>query len=240
MKILSIGNSFSQDAQRYLSRLAAAGGESFKCMNLYIGGCTLATHYNNMAKNNRDYELELNGESTGEKISIKEALESDSWDVVTLQQASRYSVDIDSYFPYIQSLYDYVRERCTGARILLHETWEYEKGFPNLQSIGYEDPSDMYRDLHLAYTKAGEKLCADGIIPCGTAMHLAINDGLRAHRDMFHASRGAGRYLLALTWYATLTGKDISENLVCDFDEPVGDDELKIVRSAVQRALGRK
>ena len=37
MKILSIGNSFSQDAQRYLHALAKADGENFKTVNLYIG-----------------------------------------------------------------------------------------------------------------------------------------------------------------------------------------------------------
>ena len=48
MKLLSIGNSFSQDAQRYLHRIAAAAGESLKCVNLYIGGCSLRTHYFNI------------------------------------------------------------------------------------------------------------------------------------------------------------------------------------------------
>ena len=40
MKILSIGNSFSQDAQRYLYRLAKKAGDTFKTVNLDIGGCT--------------------------------------------------------------------------------------------------------------------------------------------------------------------------------------------------------
>ncbi len=38
MYILSMGNSFSQDAQRYLHRIAAADGVEFYICNLFIGG----------------------------------------------------------------------------------------------------------------------------------------------------------------------------------------------------------
>ena len=41
MNILSIGNSFSQDAQRYLHDIAKADGVVLSAFNLYIGGCPL-------------------------------------------------------------------------------------------------------------------------------------------------------------------------------------------------------
>ena len=41
MQILSIGNNFSQDAQRYLHQIVDADGEALKCVNLMIGGCPL-------------------------------------------------------------------------------------------------------------------------------------------------------------------------------------------------------
>ena len=47
MNILSIGNSFSQDAQRYLHRIAKADGCTLNTFNLYIGGCPLSLHYRN-------------------------------------------------------------------------------------------------------------------------------------------------------------------------------------------------
>lgn len=37
MYILSMGNTFSQDAQRYLYRIAAADGMEFYTCNLFIG-----------------------------------------------------------------------------------------------------------------------------------------------------------------------------------------------------------
>ena len=38
MKILSVGNSFSQDAHRWLHHIAGLSGVSMETVNLYIGG----------------------------------------------------------------------------------------------------------------------------------------------------------------------------------------------------------
>ena len=71
MKILSIGNSFSQDAQRYLHNLAKFNGDNIKCVNLYIGGCPLRTHYINVLEDNKAYDFEFNGEKTEMTVGHK-------------------------------------------------------------------------------------------------------------------------------------------------------------------------
>ena len=91
MNILSIGNSFSQDAQRYLHQIAKAGGVNLNAFNLYIGGCSLSSHYRNMLSEERAYTLEMNGQSTDFYVSLKEALLNRNWDVVTIQQVSHES-----------------------------------------------------------------------------------------------------------------------------------------------------
>ena len=48
MNVLAIGNSFSQDATRYLSQIAQKGGDTLSVANLYIGGCSLETHFRNI------------------------------------------------------------------------------------------------------------------------------------------------------------------------------------------------
>ena len=65
MDILSIGNSFSQDAQRYLHQIAKADGVDIHSFNLYIGGCPLSKHYRNMLSEESVYTLEMNGSNTG-------------------------------------------------------------------------------------------------------------------------------------------------------------------------------
>ena len=53
LKILAIGNSFSVDAMEHLYGIAKDGGvENVLLGNLYIGGCSLATHAKNIAEEN--------------------------------------------------------------------------------------------------------------------------------------------------------------------------------------------
>ena len=116
MNILAIGNSFSQDATRYLHDIAAADGVTMHIANLYIGGCSLERHYRNMLSGQRAYELQYDGHLTGFNVSLQEALLNRAWDVVTLQQASPCSMDADSYFPYIAELYTYVKNASLRQR----------------------------------------------------------------------------------------------------------------------------
>ena len=62
--------------------------------------------------------------------------------------------------------------------------------------------------------------------------------GVTVHSaDGHHAARGAGRYLLALTWFKKLTGMDITGNTFNDFDVEVTDVEREKVIEAVNSVL---
>ena len=241
MKILSIGNSFSCDAQRYLHRLAKHDGVDLKTVNLYIAGCPLHKHYFNMLDDNRSYEFEFNGDKTGIFVTMRQALASDTWDVVTLQQSSNLSGKPDTYTPYIEELAAYVRKYCPKAKIVIHQTWAYEADCERLKKLMiFETNRDMLNALRDAYDRAAKLINADGIIPCGEAMMKALELGMeKIHRDTFHASLGAGRYLLALCWYKTLTGKDITGNSFDDFDVPVTEQERETVIKAVNSVLAQ-
>ncbi len=115
MKVLAIGNSFSQDATRYLHQIAEADGTDLKVVNLFIGGCSLKRHYFNILNDIKDYDFEFNGENTRIKVSVREALKSDEWDVVTLQQVSNESFNYETYQPYLNELAEYVSFFCTGC-----------------------------------------------------------------------------------------------------------------------------
>lgn len=210
MKILAIGNSFSQDATRYLQRIAGVAGERIKVVNLFVGGCPLRLHYINALEDRRNYAIQLHGESIGFFASIKEALISDTWDVVTLQQASSQSFNYDTYQPYLNFLADYVRKYCPKSKIYVHQTWAYEDGTERLHNMGYEKAADMFSDIEKTYQQAFEDIRADGMIPSGALMKELLKNGIeKVHRDGFHASLGLGRYALGLLWYKVLTGKKL-------------------------------
>ncbi len=232
IKVLSIGNSFSTDAQRYLHKVAAAEGVNIKCVNLFIGGCSLYTHYINMLEDSKSYELEFNGESTGFHVSIKQALISDNWDYVTLQQVSSLSFNYDTYMPYIAKLAEYVRLYAPKARLLLHQTWAYDAQSPRYESMKLGNPRNLIDGIVRACKSAANEINAYGIIPCGEAMMKAYEAGLPMHRDFHHASLGRGRYLLALTWDRFLTGR-CAVNEFSDFDTEVSRDDAEKIRSIV-------
>ena len=242
MRVLSIGNSFSWDAHRYLHEIAAQEKVNLTTANLFIGGCSLRMHYLNMLGDKTAYELQFNGQSTGIKVGLRQVLESDEWDVITLQQASHLSAHEDTYFPYIESLAQYVRTYCPKAKLYIHQTWAYEKGSERLQTVGgFENPLQMLQSLQKSYKQAAEKINADKIIPCGQAMYNATQMGIeKMHRDTFHASLGAGRYLLGLTWYKALLDKDIAHNAFVAFDEEVTQAEREIIVKAVNAAFGEE
>ena len=238
MNILSIGNSFSHDAQRYLHQIARAGGHDVLCMNLYIGGCSLERHSENIRTNARAYSLELNGFDSGISVSIQEALQSRQWDVVTLQQVSHMSIDYATFQPYLSELSDYVHKFAPDAEQVLQETWAYESGSQrHTEELGYTAWEDMYADVEKAYKYAAVDLGGLRIIPSGKALYEALQNGLPSvHRDTFHAKLGVGRYILGLTWYKTLCGGDVMANSFCDFDEPVSPEEIAIAKKSADSA----
>ena len=122
MNILAIGNSFSQDATRYLHRIARSDGFDLKVTNLYIGGCSLERHFRNMLSEDKAYGLESNGEITGFFVSLKEALLNRNWDYITIQQASHFSPDYNTYHP-VMKANDF--EEGTGHHSMIKEDGQW-------------------------------------------------------------------------------------------------------------------
>ena len=234
MNVLAIGNSFSQDATRYLHRIARADGVGLNVTNLYIGGCPLEQHFRNMHADERAYMLEYNGEQTRFAVSLKEALLNRSWDVVTLQQASPVSFEKETYFPYLTILTDYVKELCPKAKILLHQTWGYETGSAKAERTPFSCYEQMQEAVIKAYAEAAEEIDCAGIIPCGELLKKLTENGVeKIHRDGYHLQKGIGRYATALLWYRMLTGKTVAENTFCDWDEAVEEKDMLLAKRLV-------
>lgn len=224
VKILVISNSFGTDATRYLHNVARNEGKAFKVVNLYIGGCSLYRHYRNMLADAKEYELQINGHSSGFYVSIKEALLSDEWDYVVTHQCSPKSGDPDSYFPYLEKLADYIREFAPKAKLLLQMTWTFAEGAPRFKLTSFSTRNEMIPAITDCYEAAAKRINADGIIPTHNAM-CALYDiiGESTYRDGFHVHLGHTRYMIACLWYMMITGKDIRKPFY-DFDVEVDPD----------------
>ena len=240
MNILTIGNSFSQDATRYLHQIAKSAGVQFQVVNLEIGGCPLEKHFRNIKADAKAYAFEFNGTYTGFQLSIKEALLNRSWDVITIQQVSTQSPHYHTYQPYLNFCVDYIKEHCPKAKIYLQQVWSYENGGTQLLNwTNFKDTDEMFENTKASYDQAVIDSGAEGVIPSGEVMLELMHGGFKVHRDGFHASLGLGRYAIALTWFSRLTGRSVDDVTFNEFDEPVSEEEIAAAKQAVKTVMER-
>lgn len=236
MKILSIGNSFSDDAQRYLHAIARAEGVDIETFNLCIAGCPLETHAANVKGVEKKYYYHYNGDvECNDLITLQEGIAMREWDIVTLQQVSSHSFKEDTYYPYIYEVAAYVREKLPKAKIYIHQTWAYEHGCQRAFEVTDGRGAEYMLDgIRRAYKRAKEEIKAEAIIPSGELMELLYQNGAaKIYRDTFHASYGLGRYAVGLLWFKLFTGRSVLNNSYCEFDEPVSESDLAIARKCV-------
>lgn len=223
VKLLAVGNSFSQDALYYLHDMAACGGIELYTVNLYIGGCPLKRHYQNLADSKEEYLYEANGISTGRYTSANQVLKEEKWDYILTQQASHDSGLEETYQPYLEGVLDYFRRACPGAERLLQETWAYETDSAHPQFDRYHySQREMYEKLKHCYAKAAQSMKVR-LIPCADVIQALRGKSPFRHelgerslcRDGFHMDMIYGRYALAAVFYSFLFNRSVCENPFC-------------------------
>ena len=123
LRLFLIGNSFSQNATRYLPQLAAEGGHPLKIGRAELGGCSLQRHWE-IAEAAEKNPGDPKGKAYNGK-SLRELLSVGTWDVVTIQQNSMNSGDVTTYSPYAKKLVALVKSIQPKARIVMQQTWAY-------------------------------------------------------------------------------------------------------------------
>lgn len=218
MKILAIGNSFSQDATKYLQTVAKSTGEELFVRNIYIGGCSLERHALNIKTGEVAYAYEEDAQKIGE-ISIGDALTREKWDFVTVQQVSGKSGKIETYEPFMGELMTFIKEKAPQATVVFHRTWQYEKGSHHGDFPSYGcDRDRMYECIVEATGEAARRYGLE-IIGSGDAIHRAVEllefdpeqGGVSMYRDGFHLGLTYGRYLAALVWFEFFTGRSAKD-----------------------------
>ncbi len=219
LKVLMIGNSFSDDTIEYAYQIAQSMGiEEIVLGNLYIGGCKLSTHWSNAANNSAAYEYRryINGAwhtTSGTQLSF--ALADEDWDIVTLQQNSGTSGQPATHSD-LDKLMQYIRDNTTNPdiRIAWNMTWAYQQNSNHADFPIYNrDQMTMYNAIVSTVKSEIETRGFDAIIPNGTSIQNARTSflGDTLTRDGYHLSYDMGRYIAGLTLVSTLTGIDASE-----------------------------
>ena len=229
LKLLAIGNSFSNNALEYLPILAKELGiEEIIVGKLYVGGCTVDGHWSR-AQSGADYEsFQVN--TTGDanwttypagQRSLQFALELYDWDIITMQQGSPVS-GVPESLGNLQNLIDFVNANKTNpdAKLYWHMTWAYSQfsthsGFANYGN----DQMTMYNAfVDLSKNHIATNASFAGIIPAGTAVQNFRDDDAdnSAIEKQFITTDGYhlqtySRMVATLTWLRTLTGLSLDD-----------------------------
>lgn len=251
LRILAIGNSFSQDAvEQYLYELLQAEGIEAVIGNMYIGGCSLETHWNNANGNLAKYNYRKieNGSKTNKaNFTLEAALKDVKWDYISLQQVSGKSGKYDTYKPYLGNLVNYVKGRATNKymKLMLHQTWAYASFSNHADFKNYaNDQMKMYKAIVDAVNEAAAEQNISMVIPAGTAIQNGrtsfIGDNFNRLDNgdatrYYHLETTYGRYTAACVWFEKITGRSVVGNAYA----PEGLDEktIKVAQTAAHLAV---
>lgn len=218
IKILAIGNSFSVDAvEQNLYELARNEGDSLVIGNAYIGGCSIETHWNNAKENKGAYSYRkvVGGvKTTYKKRSIKQMVQDEPWDIITIQQASG-EAGFPNTYGHFSDLKKYVEKHARKPfHWAYHMTWAFQQDCkrPNFVNYGWSQLK-MSQAILKTNPEQAHKVGITDIIPSIVAVQkLRELAGDTITRDGFHMDYGIGRYTVACLWCEWLTGKNVERN----------------------------
>lgn len=174
IRLLTIGNSFANNALTYLDDFARSTSDvCFEIGRANLGGCSLEKHWNLARYTDRhpDYKTYRIGtcrDGTPIEASLQEALTGTQWHYVTLQQVSSTSWCRDTFHPYLEQLHALVSRHASQAKIFLHQTWAYRSDSPFFPQNGLTQAS-MFQRIRETYAHYADALGC-GVLPSGEAV----------------------------------------------------------------------
>lgn len=223
LKVLDIGNSYTQDAQTYLPQIIAASGidTDFSLYRAFRPSASFKTWVDCWNDSDNEYYsidfcagTALDGISGSGSASdgalFRKALQSVKWDIILIHQVSTYSNDYslwegDGAGGYLQELIRIIRITNPQATIGYLMTHSYRGTYwANSEGSSYQrwrNIADATRQLKLEYD-------IDFIIPYGTAVQnlraSSLNDSYEFSEDGTHMGAGLGDYVAGCCYFESL------------------------------------
>lgn len=166
VRLLTVGNSFADNMLRFLPELATAADLQLVIGRANFTGCSLQQHAESAAAGEMLYPAGL----SRPKRSLRQALESTPWDIVTIQQASRLSDDWKTYEPWAGQLVAHIRKFAPQAEVVIHQTWAYRHDDPKFRDGS--TAGQMHEAVRSNYHRLSRELGLR-LVPVGEAFHLA-------------------------------------------------------------------
>lgn len=222
LRILAIGNSFSDDAfEHNFPDLARADGQKLIIGHLLIGGSSLEQHVQNANNNTVAYfynKINVEGVKTSAGgYTLLRGITDEKWDYISVQQVSGKSGLYNTFETDLPPLMAYIKSKVTNPNVkyILHQTWAYEATSTHADFANYNrDQMTMYNAIIDAVGRAKTLMNADVVVPAGTAIQNARTSyiGDNFTRDGYHLDLTIGRYTAACAWFETIFGKSVIGN----------------------------
>lgn len=169
VKVLTIGNSFTHSLQGVLPAIAKAQGDKLTLAFANHGGCTIQRHWQYAEQEEAKADVKRY-KYNGKAVKLRDMLQAEKWDIVTIQQASPKSWVKGSFYPELDKLVAYVKKYAPDAEIVFQQTWAYRSDDPRLEKWGGQKA--MYEGIYNNYKEASAKF-GFRVIPAGLAVELA-------------------------------------------------------------------
>ncbi|MBR5473720.1 MAG: DUF4886 domain-containing protein [Clostridia bacterium] len=244
IKLLSISNSYGKNALWELYDICKAEGvKEIDIAVMYIAGCSLDKHWENIQNNNAEYEVFRNNNgnwTSTQNCTIDSLLAEGDWDVITTQNSSGLSGKTDGY-QNLNNVADYIKSKCPNSKLVWHQIWGYQEGSqwltPNNyngdEKLMYQSIVDCTNDIVIASGKF------DSVVPVGAAIMNARTSKLKNQvhlDDGSHLSEEFGYYVAAYTWYCHLTGQGAYDTKFAS-SGMISTDMLNITLESVKNAI---
>lgn len=218
LRILAIGNSYTDDATAYLNKLISKSNIDKNKLGVYVTVLKSASLQTWTEAYETGKKIKLNQKAgkiiMKDKGSLKELL-AQNWDIITLQQVSTQSTDFKTFNPWLSKLLTYIEKDCPNPEVTLawQMAWSYWTEY------GTMPHGEMrYKMICEAVKEQIKENGIDIIIPIGTAMENARSTSLQTPHDLTrdgtHLCFGAGRYIAACTWYESLIAPVFGETIL--------------------------
>ena len=152
LRVLAIGNSFSQDAvEQYLWELADEAGVKMVIGNAYRGGQGFHSHWIDVteANNTFEYRKVQDGLRTNTpRSALSDIITDEPWQFITFQQVSQESGLTTTFEPYLTYLIQYTQGLQTNPDAVFgyHQTWAYSHDSTHGGFANYGNRQDVMYD----------------------------------------------------------------------------------------------
>ena len=220
LKVLHIGNSFTENSTAYLSNMVQRAGINTSDMCLYKcnrGGGSFSTFIDCWNDNDvKGYSVSkilggitlpiASSATPNDGSNIRKVFTDCKWDVIIIQQVSNYSHKYEFWNQnhaggHLPELIDLIRTYQPQAAIginMVHAAYNYNSNTNNL----YQLIADSYHQFCIDYG-------VDFIIPYGTAVQNIRQSSINTteygfSNDKLHLAPGIGQYVACAAYFETL------------------------------------